>query len=32
MLNPFEWENLDILGPEVLAYQLLQQTQEVDHE
>jgi hypothetical protein len=32
MLNPFEWRRLDILGGEVLAYTLLQQTEEVDHE
>lgn len=32
MLTPWEQGHLDVLGPNVLAYLILQQTLEVDHE
>lgn len=32
MLLPWEWSQLDVLAPNVMAYLILQKTQEVDNE
>ncbi len=32
MLTPWEWAHLDVLGPNVLAYLILQMTEEVEDE